>query len=176
MHWFRKHLQGDHIFEKLNSRTFPWVFLKREKFDGLHFCWWSCHIFFIFLSFPVFFHKVQISLSFPWDFDNFQIPWVLRVFHVFQVCGHTDLISFLDRFIKHEWIFYSACILQWDCSQNFVRTSLFSMYSTMRLLPQFCQNFIFFVRTSRYVHKDKHTLHLSPVKLDHLKRAKICLF
>ena len=41
--------QGDHIFEKLNSLSFPGDFqdifkffsgqLKREKFDGVHLCW-----------------------------------------------------------------------------------------------------------------------------------------
>ena len=43
------------------------------------------------LSFPGFFYKkVQISLSFPSDFDNFQIPCVFQVFQVFQVCGHPE--------------------------------------------------------------------------------------
>ena len=60
--------QGDHIFEKLNSLSFPWVFqdildfspeqLKREKFDECIFV--GNHV--TYFSFP---------LSFPLDFDNF---------------------------------------------------------------------------------------------------------
>ena len=68
--WFKdkKLRQGDHIFKKLNSLSFPWVFqdilnffpkqLKRKKFDECIFV--GNHV----TYFP-------FSLSFPWDFDNF---------------------------------------------------------------------------------------------------------
>ena len=50
-----RNLRGPNFFEKLNSLSLPWDFqlnlkifpeqLKRGKLDGMHFCWWSCHIF-----------------------------------------------------------------------------------------------------------------------------------
>ena len=46
------------------------------------------HIFHFPWVFRFFSTKAQSSLSLPWDFDNFQIPWVFQVFHVFQICGH----------------------------------------------------------------------------------------
>ena len=77
-------VQGDHIFEKLNSLSSPWDFqdifnffpeqLKREKFNEVHFCRWSCHIFLFSLSFPGFLYK---SSNFPefsqrfWQFFKF---------------------------------------------------------------------------------------------------------
>ena len=92
-------LQGDHIFEKLNSLTFPWDFQgifklspekhEREKFSGIHFHRQLCDISYIFHELSRFFRK---NKRFPWIFPEiltiFQIPWVFQVFHVFQVCGH----------------------------------------------------------------------------------------
>ena len=76
--------QGGHIFEKQNSLSFPWDFqgifklfseqLKRGKFDGMHFCWRSCHIVSFSLSFSGFFYKnsnfPEFSLRF-WQFFKF---------------------------------------------------------------------------------------------------------
>ena len=59
-------------FEKLNSLSFRGDFhgifnffpdkLNKETFDGKHFCWGSCHIFFIFPDFAKFSCK---NLNFP---------------------------------------------------------------------------------------------------------------
>ena len=95
-------LQGDHIFEKLNSLSFPWDFQgifklfpekhEREKFPGIHFHWQLCDISYVFPEFSRFFCK---NNRFPWVFPEiltiFQIPWIFQVFHVFQVCGHPGL-------------------------------------------------------------------------------------
>ena len=71
--------QGGHIFEKLNSLSFPRDFqgilnffpeqLKRGKFNEMFFCWRSCPIFFFFPEFSRFFLQ---KLKFPWDFNNFK--------------------------------------------------------------------------------------------------------
>ena len=85
--------QGGHIFEKLNSLSFPWDFqgilnffpeqLKREKFNEIYFCWRSCPIFFTFPEFSRFFiQKLKFLWVFPEILTILQIPWV------FQVCGH----------------------------------------------------------------------------------------
>ena len=73
--------QDDHIFEKLNSLSFPWVFqgilnfspeqLKTEKLDECLLLPIMSHIFHFPWVFQVFSTKVQIFLSFPWDFHNF---------------------------------------------------------------------------------------------------------
>ena len=69
-------------------KLFHWATQKR-KIRWVHFCWRSCHIFFIFHEFSGFFLQ---KFKFPWVFPEiltiFQIPWVFQVFHVFQVCGH----------------------------------------------------------------------------------------
>ena len=72
-------IRGDHIYEKLNSLSFPGDFqdifkffpeqLKREIFDGVHLCFWSHHMFFIFPEFSRFFFLKKFKFS--WDFDNF---------------------------------------------------------------------------------------------------------
>ena len=86
-----QHIQGDHRFQKQNSLSFSWDFqgiskflpeqLKRGKFDGMHFCWQSCHIVSFPLSFPGFFHKnsdfPEFSLKF-WQF--FRLPEFSRFF------------------------------------------------------------------------------------------------
>ena len=88
--------QDDHIFEKLNSLSFPWVLqdilnfspeqLKREKLDECIFVGDHVTYFSLSLSFPRFFpQKFKFPRVFPEIFTIFQIPWV---FHVFQVCGH----------------------------------------------------------------------------------------
>ena len=84
--------QGGHIFEKPNSLRFPGHFkflreqLKKGKFNGMHFCWRSCHIFFIFAEFSTFFPQ---KFKFPRVFHEVltisQIPWVSQVFHVFAI-------------------------------------------------------------------------------------------
>ena len=90
--------QGNHIFEKLNSLSFPGYFklfpeqLKREKFDGVHFCWRSCHIFFVFLEFPGFFYK---SSNFPEILTIFKFPefsrFVATLKTIFWVTNSGDL-------------------------------------------------------------------------------------
>ena len=73
--------QVDNIFKKLNSLSFPWIFqdilnlfpeqLKREKFhEGIFVGDHGTYFSFSF-SFPGLYTKVQISLSYPWDSDNF---------------------------------------------------------------------------------------------------------
>ena len=76
--------QGDHIFGKLNSLSFPWVFqdilnffpeqLKREKFDECIFVSNYVTCFSFSLSFPGFFYKSsnfpKFSLRF-WQFFKF---------------------------------------------------------------------------------------------------------
>ena len=75
-------------------KPFPWATQER-KIRGVHFCWRSCHIFFIFPEFSRYFLQ---KLKFPWLFPEiltiFQIPWVFQVFHVF---GHPVLISLSDK-------------------------------------------------------------------------------
>ena len=79
--WLSDFLQGDHIFEKINSLSFPGYFklfpeqLKREKFYGVHFCCQSCHIFFIFSEFSKFFpQKFKFPRVIPEILTIFQIP------------------------------------------------------------------------------------------------------
>ena len=72
-------IRGDHIYEKLNSLSFPGDFqdifkffpeqLKREIFNGVHLCFWSHHMLFIFPEFSRFFFLKKFKFS--WDFDNF---------------------------------------------------------------------------------------------------------
>ena len=76
-----ENIQGGHIFNRLNSLSFPWDFqgifkfvpeqLKREKFlQYIFICDYATYLTFS-QSFPGFSSKIQISLSFPWDSDNF---------------------------------------------------------------------------------------------------------
>ena len=73
--------QDDHVFWEtkfpefsLNFpgyfKLFPWATQER-KTRWVHFCWRSCHIFFIFPEFPGFFHKNSNFPEFSWDFHNF---------------------------------------------------------------------------------------------------------
>ena len=96
-------------------KIFPWASQER-KFDGMHFCWQSCHIFFIF---PEFSRFLLQNIKIPWVSAEiltiFQIPWVFQVFHAFQVCGHPELwchITFICisrwhpphyKFLNFEW-------------------------------------------------------------------------
>ena len=72
-------IQVDHIFEKLNSFSFPGYFklfpwaAQKKKIQWAHFCWQSCHMFFIFLEFSRFFYK---SSNFP--------EFSLRFWHFFE--------------------------------------------------------------------------------------------
>ena len=93
-------IQGDHIFEKLNSLSFPRYFklfhwaTQERKTRWVYFCWRSCHIIFIFPEFSRFFlQKFKFPSVFPEIFTIFQIPWVFQVFHVFQVCGHPEIFQ-----------------------------------------------------------------------------------
>ena len=74
-------LSGWHIFERLNSLSFPWDFQGIFNFFSEHareknllwyifICDYAIYLTFS-LSFPGFSWKIQISLSFPWDSDNF---------------------------------------------------------------------------------------------------------
>ena len=73
--------QDDHVFEKLNSLSFPWIFqdilnffpeqLKREKLDECIFVGDHVAYFSFCLSFPGFFHKSSNFPEFSWDFHNF---------------------------------------------------------------------------------------------------------
>ena len=118
----RKSWRDGHIFEKLNSSSFPWDFwgilkffpeqLKRGKFDGMHFCWWWYYMFLISPEFSRFFStKIQISLNFPEILTIFQIPWVFQVFSHpvtvevvwFTIIGPMADISFV--FSASFWLF-----------------------------------------------------------------------
>ena len=72
------------FFEKLNSLSFPWVFLKqlkREKFTGIHYHWRLCdNISYVFLEFSKFLAKIQHEIL--------TVFWIPRVFQLLQLCGH----------------------------------------------------------------------------------------
>ena len=77
-------LQGGHIFEKLNSLSFPRVFLeisisklfpeqlKRENLAGIQFHWHLCQMCYIFPEFSIFFPQ---KFKFRWVF-----PEILPIF------------------------------------------------------------------------------------------------